>query len=133
MLSSLLEPPMSDTDEPTTTFEIGVVYRSTAGRCYLAVDRCLLVTLIHDVTLEVEDPTGKFSVMRGMSVEKLCHEWQITLDRLDDMSAEYFAPTKSNRARRRLPDKFSNKEHLSQDMLNNIWARHRTHRVSGVD
>lgn len=131
MLSSLLDPPMPKTED--ATFEIGVVYRSQFNRYYLAIDKQSLLTFVHDVILEVDEPTNKFSVVRTMSVERLCEEWGITLDRLDEMSDIYFAPTRSNRVKRRLPDKFSSKEVLSQDMVNNLWAKHRTHRVAGAD
>ena len=120
-------------EDTVTTFEIGVVYRSQTSRYYLAVDKHSLVTFVHDVILEVDDPVTKFSVVRTMSVEKLCNEWDITMGRLDEMSAIYFAPHRSNRAKRRLPDKFSSKEHYSQDMINILWAKHRTHRVAGAD
>lgn len=119
--------------EPPLKFEIGVVYKSQFERCYLAVDKRLLITFVFDLILEVDDPVNKFSVVRTMSVEKLCHEWGIMLDQLDEMSAVYFAPTRSNRAKRRLPDKFSSKERYSQDMINILWAKHRTHRIAGVD
>jgi hypothetical protein len=115
------------------SFEIGVVYRSQTERYYLAVDKQSLITIVHDVVIELDEPTNKFSVVRTMSVEKLCHTWGITLDRLDEISAVYFAPTRSNRAKRRLPDKFSSKETYSQDMINILWAKHRTHRVAGTD
>ena len=130
MLSSLLEPPMPKTQDIIPTFEIGVVYRSVFDRFYLAVDKRALVTFVHGVIIEVEEPDNKFSVVRTMNVEKLCVTWRITMDHLDEMSAIYFAPIRSNRAKRRLPDKFSSKERLSQDMINNVWARLRTHRVS---
>jgi len=117
----------------TATFEIGVVYRSPSDRHYLAVDKRALITFVHDVILEVDEPANKFSVVRTMSVEKLCYEWRIPLGRLDEMSAIYFSPTRSNRAKRRLPDKFSSKENYSQDMINILWAKRRTHRIVGID
>ena len=124
---------MPKSDHLLVTFEIGVVYRSLSERYYLAVDKQCLVTFVHDVILEVEEPINKFSVVRTMSVEKLCDEWRITMNKLDEMSAIYFAPARSNRAKRRLPDKFSSKEHSSQDMVNILWARMRTHRIVGSD
>jgi len=119
--------------DQTASFEIGVVYRSASGMYYLAVDWHHLITFVHGVIVECKKPTSKFSVTRNISVERLCKEWRISQDTLDDMSSEYFAPIRSNRAKRRLPDKFSSKEHYSQDMVNILWARHRTHRVIGVD
>jgi len=132
MLSSLLEP-MPITNSSPLSFEIGVVYRSPSGRFYLAVDWQLLITFVHDVIVECECSTSKFSVTRNISVEKLCREWNISQELLDEMSSEFFAPIRSNRAKRRLPDKFSSREHYSQDMVNIIWARLRTHRVIGAD
>ena len=123
---------LNNPKESIPTFEIGVVYKSRFDRHYLAVDKRSLITFVYDLILEVNDPDNKFSVVRTMSVEKLCHEWGIPLNRLDEMSAIYFAPTRSNRAKRRLPDKFSSKENYSQDMINILWAKHRTHRVAGV-
>ncbi len=131
MLSSLLEP-IRKTESTPAPFEIGVVYRSCFDRYYLAVDKRSLITFVYDVIIEVDEPTTKFSVVRTMSVEKLCHEWGITLDRLDEMSAIYFAPIRSNRTKRRLPDKFSSKENYSQEMINSLWAKHRTHRITGA-
>lgn len=111
------------------TFEIGVVYKSDKGRCYLATDKHSLITFVRNIIVDCAEPRNKFSVARSTTVEELCHYWGITLERLDEMSAEYFAPQRSNKARRRLPDKFSSRENYSQDMVNELWATHRTHRI----
>jgi len=124
---------MRKTKNVQADFEIGVVYRNRYDRCFLAVDKRSLITFVHDVIVECDEPNTKFNVVRTMSVEKLCHAWGITLDRLDQMSAEYFAPVRNDRVKRRLPDKFSSKENYSQDMINNMWAKRRTHRVAGFD
>lgn len=129
MLSSLLEPSKTD-KPPLTNFEIGVVYRSSTDRYYLSVDRHTLLTFVHDVIVICDKPKNKFSVARTVSVEKLCAAWRITQNRLDEMSEEFFAPVRSTKVKRRIPDKFSNKEVYSQDMTNSLWARHRTHRIS---
>ncbi len=132
MLSSLLDPVKVEQTTPAN-FEIGVVYRSPLDRYYLAVDRRVLITFVHDVIVICDNPKNKFSVSRTVSVEKLCNAWRINQNRLDEMSAEFFAPIRSNKVKRRLPDKFSNREVYSQDMVNTLWARHRTHRLSGTD
>jgi len=122
-----------DEEEVIHGFEIGVVYRSKAKRLFLAVDRNLLITFVHGVIVEC-NPEEKPSVARSVSVERLCHSWKITLDDLDVMSAEYFSPARTDKVKRRLPDKFRSKKHYSQDALNSIWANHRTHRITvGVD
>lgn len=121
-------------DEPPTSFgfEIGVVYKSKEDRLFLAVDKNLLVTFVHGVVVECT-PTVKPSVSRNVNVERLCNTWEITMDQLDVMSKEYFSPVKTDKARRRLPDKFSSGKNQSQDALNDIWASLRTHRVVGID
>lgn len=115
-------------EEAVHGFEIGVVYKSNDKRLFLAVDRDLLITYVHDVIVECA-PLIKPSVARNVSVEKLCRVWRITMDDLDVMSAEYFSPIKTDKVKRRLPDKFRSKQTHSQDILNNIWAKHRTHRI----
>jgi len=111
-------------------FEIGVVYRNGYGRHYLSVDRNFLVTMVYGNVVECENPPKPYSVIRSVSVEKLCNIWRITLDELDEkISNVYFAPVKTQ-TKRRLPDKFSSKMDYSQDMINMLWAKHRTHRVS---
>ena len=113
-------------------FEIGVVYRNKEQRFFLAVDKSLLFTVVHNTIVECT-PTVKPSVARNINVEKLCAKWGITMDQLDEMSGEYFCPVKPDKVRRRLPDKFSSKKTYNQDALNSIWASLRTHRVVGSD
>ncbi len=120
--------------EPTThkhCFEIGVVYRNKKNRLFLAVDKSLLVTFVHNTIVEVV-PSVKPSVSRTVNVESLCDAWGITMDRLDEVSEEYFAPVKCDKANRRLPDKFRSQEPLNQDSMNSLWATIRTHRVIGA-
>ena len=115
-------------DVSTYGFEIGVVYKNKNKRLFLAVDRDVLITYVNGVIVECT-PSVKPSVARSVNVEKLCDAWCITLDDLDIMSEEYFAPIKTTKTKRRLPDKFSPKNNYSQDALNSIWAKHRTHRL----
>ena len=117
-----------DEPKPSYGFEIGVVYRSKEQRHFLAVDKSLLVTFVYDVVVECT-PGVKPSVCRNINVERLCEKWGITMNQLDEMSEEYFSPVKSDKVKRRIPDKFSSKRNYSQDALNSIWASHRTHRV----
>ena len=113
------------------SFEIGVAYRNKYNRFYLAVDKDVLITFIGGDIIEGRDLTGKYSVVRNISVEKLCEIWEITLDELDEMSEGFFAPKRSEGTRRRLPDKFNTKDDYKQETINKLWALHRTHRVQG--
>ena len=113
---------------PAYGFEIGVVYKSKQNRLFLAVDKTLLVTFVNDVIVECT-PSVKPSVARSINVEELCDVWRISMDQLDEISEDYFSPIKSNKVKRRLPDKFKDSEPISQDSLNKIWAMHRTHKV----
>lgn len=117
-----------DPPKPSNSFEIGVVYKSKEQRLFLAVDKNLLITFVHNTIVECL-PAVKPSVARSVNVEKLCNAWKITMDQLDEMSAEYFSPVRSDKVKRRLPDKFGSKKTYSQDALNSMWAMHRTHRV----
>jgi hypothetical protein len=110
-------------------FEIGVSYKNKYGRYYLAVDKDVLVTFVCGDIVECQNLTGKYSVARNISVEKLCNIWEITLDDLDVMSEIYFAPTRLEGTRRRLPDKYNVKDDYKQETINKFWAIHRTHRI----
>lgn len=112
-------------------FEIGVAYKNKYGRYYLAIDKDVLMTFVSNDIVENRNLTAKYSVVRNISVEKVCGIWGVTLDRLDEMSAIYFAPERVEGTRRRLPDKFNTKDDYKQDTINKLWALHRTHRVQG--
>ncbi len=71
-------------------FEIGVVYRK-ANRLFLAVDERTLVTFKGGEPQEVR-PTARYDVVRTISCEDLCQRWEISLDRLDEITAKYLQP-----------------------------------------
>lgn len=110
-------------------FEIGVAYKNKYGRYYIAVDKDVLVTFVGGDVVECGNLAGRYSVVRNISVEKLCNLWEITLDHLDEMSNSYFAPQRVEHSRRRLPDKYSAKDDYKQETINKLWALHRTHKV----
>ncbi len=71
-------------------FEIGVVYRK-GSRHFLAVRTDTLITFKDGEVVEVR-PHAKYEVVRSISVEEMCGQWGITLDRLDGATASYLAP-----------------------------------------
>lgn len=81
-------------------FEIGVVYENSVGRLWLAVS--------HDTLLSCRDgkettykPRGKYPSCRSFPVEDLCERWNISIERLDELSAKYLAPPPPRRSRPR--------------------------------
>ena len=118
--------------KPNHNFEIGVVYRSKNQRYFLSVDKNLLIIFVHGVIVECV-PKVKPSVARNINVERLCEKWGIELDDLDVVSDRYFSPIKSEKTKRRIPDKFGASQSYNQDTLNSMWAIHRTHKVVGTD
>ena len=117
--------------QPRHCFEIGVVYRNKKNRLFLAVDKHLLVTFVLGTIVEITPKTKPF-VSRSVNVESLCEAWDISMDRLDEMSSEYFSPVRNDKVKRRLPDKFRDSETMSQVSMNSLWATLRTHKVIGT-
>jgi hypothetical protein len=74
-----------------TLFEIGVVYRKQ-GRMFLAVSENTLVSFKNGEMQEVR-PHARYDAVRSVSCEDLCAQWGITIDRLDEITARFLAPS----------------------------------------
>jgi len=75
-------------------FEIGVVYKKS-GRHYLAVTDKVLISFKNGDMQEVR-PQARYDVVRSISVDELCSNWGINLDRLDEATSQYLAPPEEN-------------------------------------
>lgn len=129
--SLLLEQPIVEVVEEHS-FEIGVVYKDSKGRLFLATDKEVLITFIHRFLMELERPTQRYTVMRNVSVREMCRNWGIHLAELDNASKKYFAPSRSG-TKRRLPDRFGRKkEPVRQEVENVLWAEFRTFKTIGI-
>jgi len=110
-------------------FEIGVTYRGSKGRYYLAYDRNHLLTVVNDIVVTFIHPSSKYYVARNTSVSKLCATWNISVNRLDDISSQFFYPNSraTPRNNRRQSGRQCGNLKLNQ---NKLWAKYRTHRLS---
>lgn len=75
------------TRRPMQNFEVGIVYQRNC-RYYLSVTPSTLVTFKNGKIVEVR-PYSAYAPVRTISVDELCQRWEITLDRLDEMTAQY--------------------------------------------
>ena len=80
-------------------FEIGVAYRSTNHRLWLAVGERELIRIRpgpHGTTATEECRPYKadcYDVVRGISVEELCKRWGVAIEDLDRETARRFTPS----------------------------------------
>lgn len=72
-------------------FEIGVVYRKNS-RLYLAVSDRDLITFRGGRVVQVK-PYAKYEVVRSISVDELCKRWGITIEKLDQETSRFLAPS----------------------------------------
>lgn len=69
------------------SFEVGIVYQK-GHLFFIAVSPSALVTFKNGETVEVR-PHTTYDMVRSISVEALCERWGITLEKLDEMTAQY--------------------------------------------
>ena len=103
-------------------FEIGVVYRKSS-KLFIAVDPSTLVSCKGGVSTTIR-PTSSYSVIRSISVEDVCEQWEISLDQFDELMSEHLAPPQTGiKARPRGTRR-------KKDADDEYWRRHRTGRIA---
>lgn len=103
-------------------YEIGVVY-SKGPRLFIAVDARTLVGCSKGKVSEIK-PQSQYTVVRSISVEKLCEKWDISLREFDALMSDYMAPPQTaikTRPRGTRRTKDDDEEY---------WKRHRTGRIA---
>jgi len=75
----------------TPPLEIGVVYRK-GSKLYLAVTEHELLTFKDGRPVQ-SMPPQRYEVVRSISVDDLCQRWGITIERLDELTTRYLAPS----------------------------------------
>ena len=102
--------------------EIGIVYRN-GNRLFIAVTDSLLVNCKKGIVTEVR-PYTRYDVVRSISVEELCEDWELSMDQFDVAMGAYLNPTNieiKSRPRGARRPKVDDEEY---------WKRHRTGRIA---
>jgi hypothetical protein len=71
-------------------YEVGMTY-TKSGKFFLAVDSRTLVTFRDGDFIEI-NPYSRYEPARSLSVESLCRHWGVKIERLDEVSRQYFTP-----------------------------------------
>jgi hypothetical protein len=85
--------------------EVGTVYKTKAGRLYLAVDVNLLIGVTKGKLVKTT-PQVKFESLRTCSVENLLATWDVSVEFLDDITEKYLKPSEhrdTTKRPRRIP------------------------------
>lgn len=102
--------------------EVGNVYRNKrAPGLFLAVTLEILVRVKNKEILEVHPkPSNSWEVLRHVSVARICRDWQVTIERLDEIAGTYINPEESKtvgltRPKRRQGKRGSQDEEFSEN------------------
>lgn len=102
--------------------EIGLVYRK-GTKFFIAVSESLLVNGNKGLVTEVR-PHNKYDLVRSMTVEELCDEWELNLAQFDALMGGYLSPSDVEvKSRPR-----GSRRAKSED--DEFWKRHRTGRIA---
>jgi hypothetical protein len=102
-------------------FEIGLVYQK-GNRLFIAIDPSTLVSFRGGAAAKIR-PNTQYGAVRSCSVEKLCEQWEITLDEFDAEMSQYLFPQQTTKTRPRGQRRTKGKER-------DYWRRHRTGRIA---